>query len=109
MPPRLERVIEEREAAFWEQNGNPDSLSSVSQFHPDIQGQLPRVIDEDRRATALASWTAALEAVREGVPPEQEEPKDSGYTRIEGAMYAGAREFNRCRTAVTDHINSLGV
>jgi len=56
----LEALIKERTQTFWEKNGNPDSLSSISQFHPDISGLLPQVIDEDR----VTSMTLAYEKGR---------------------------------------------
>lgn len=40
-----ETVIEEEIKEFWSINGNPNTLSSVSPFHPAIQGQLPKVIE----------------------------------------------------------------
>ena len=56
----LEALIRERTQTFWDKNGNPDSLSSISQFHPDISGLLPQVIDEDR----VISMTLAYEKGR---------------------------------------------
>jgi hypothetical protein len=90
MPPRLERVIEEKQIARHKWCYKPD-MEKTNEKYDDLITQ-----------TALAAWNAALEAVREGVPPEVSfHNHDYPVDHIKG--------HNTCRTALTDHINSLGV
>jgi hypothetical protein len=110
MPPRLEKLIEERRAATDEMMRELLDHSKTENPH--------KVLNETTKETALAAWNAALEAVKEGVPPERvglEEIKDPEVDYYITCRECGGYDecdcegFNKCRTAVTDHINSLGV
>jgi hypothetical protein len=72
LPPRLEKLIEERQKAKAR-----EELAKLTQYGGDQNTStmlkttnVLDVVDELVSETALAAWNAALEAVREGVPEE---------------------------------------
>jgi hypothetical protein len=99
MPPRLEKLIDDHStnARIYE------IIAGVATNAYTIKDGYD-MVREVERETALAAWNAALDAVREGVPGEEVVVKNGEIND-----YLGAKAHNRCRTAVTDHINSLGV
>ena len=112
-------VVEEEKKVFWAKNGNPDTLSSISQFHPDIQGRLPQVIDE---AITQAMHKAALAVVEEVIVElendmevivieqdrllerneEGDDFKRSAHTRDYAMLKHTLNEFTTLRKQLTD-------
>ncbi len=91
MPPRLESVIEDY----------------IKRLEDDWTSVGPKEII---KVTALAAWNAALDAVREAPDLQGKFVKYLEPTTEKLKLHnAKCDGHEACRTAVTDHINSLGV
>lgn len=99
MPPRLESVPTIRDIRI---DGLQELDPDFKEYTPD-QG-MPDIVWHLNEAQIdyllQKTWNTALESVKEGVPPILNE---GGYWK------EYEHGHNGCRTAVTDHINSLGV
>ena len=58
----LETLIEEKIKEFWSLHGNPNTLSSTSQFHPAIAGQLGKVIEGTIRRVMQEAFEAGVKS-----------------------------------------------
>ena len=96
-----ETLLQRCQREFWEKNGNPDSLSSVSQFHPDVQGRLPAVINEAIANTlkqAAEEWQGITKNIQYskpvGLPPQVSQGFQLGVDTILAAL-TGAQKLIR--------------
>jgi hypothetical protein len=109
MPPRLEKLIAENVPKCINSHCDNKGSLTVAGHDGEAEQEQCEYCYRERfplQNLTLAAWNAALEAVREGVPPTSAPDADHTGEYNHHKYDAG---FNTCRTAVTDHINSLGV
>jgi len=123
MPPRLERMIEWNVPECINSQCDNNGCLTVAGRDGEPEQEQCEYCHRERlplQKLILAAWNAALEAVREGVPEAKVLDQEDGVPRwshmrdMWGEKYAekvnrANTAHNTCRTAVTDHINSLGV